>query len=328
MSEEKNSNGGLGGIIWILVGFGLIWLFLGGPGRMAEKRGIFIKPPAPIDTGETYGEISFWDSFRKKRAVPPSDLSEEEKLAWELKQAEEEAKEIKVALEKLEKEEKISPFAEKAEIRRCLGRRTDVDEEYIELKINASIGERILISDWSLKSAMTGTKIKIGEASKLPYSSRVNKESPVFASGGDKIIISSGRSPIGASFQINKCSGYLEQFQDFEPRIDKKCPLVEDENLPFAGPNAFDDECWDYIESLSRCETPLEFPLDMQHECRVYLTTEVNYNACVDNYKNDSDFYRSEWRIFLDRGVELWKKEREIIELLDAQDKLIDVYTY
>ncbi len=319
---------GIKGILWVLVGVGLIWLFLGGPGRMADRTGIFIKPPSPIDTGETYGEISFWESSKQKEGIPPQNLSEEEKIAWKLEQTKKEIEEAKISLEKLKEEENISPFKDKIKIKRCRGPQTDVNEEYLELSVSLPVDEKILISDWSLKSEMTGTEIKIGEASKLPYTSQINKEYPVFVSGGDKIIILTGRSPIGVSFQINKCSGYLEQFQDFNPSISKKCPLVENEDLPVFGPNAFNDECWNYIEHISRCETPLVFPLDMQYECRNYLTTEVNYNACVDNHKNGDDFYQPEWRIFLGRINELWKKEREIIQLLDAQGKTVDVYTY
>ncbi|MCK4386895.1 MAG: hypothetical protein KAV41_02320 [Candidatus Pacebacteria bacterium] len=315
-------------IFLILAGLGLVWVFFGGPERMAYRSGIFIEPPAPLDSGRTYDGKSLADVLGIKKESPPKTLSSEEKIALEIKQAEKEAREIKIILEEIEKRERTSPFSEKIKINRCRGSRADVREEYIELKAGTSVAEKIQISDWSLKSAMTGVQIQIGEASKLPYSSRVNPETAIFASGGDKIIISSGRSPIGVSFQVNKCSGYLEQFQDFEPNLKKECPLVEDENLPFSGPNAFDDDCWNYIERLPRCEIPLNLPLDMQSECRTYLTTEVNYNACLDAHKNDDDFYKQEWRVFLGREQELWKNKREIIELLDGEGKLVDVYTY
>jgi len=319
---------GAKGILWIFVGVGLIWLFLGGPGRMADSLGVFIKPPNPIDTGETYGKISFWESFKNGKTSQTQNLTEKEKIALELKQAGEEVKKVEEALKKLEEEQSTSIYKGKIKISKCLGSRTDVDKEYLEIVANLSTNEKIQISDWVLKSEMTGTEIKIGNASKLPYTSQINKETPVFLSNKDKAIIVSGRSPIGVSFQINKCSGYLEQFQDFEPYIKKQCPLVEDEDLPIIGPNAFNDACLDYIDSISKCETPLTFPLDMQYECRTYLTTEVNYNACVDNYKNKSNFYEPEWRIFLDRTNQLWKKDREIIKLLDAQKKIVDICSY
>lgn len=39
------------GIIVVLV---VIWFATGGPSR-ADLRGIFVKPPAPLDTGDAYG---------------------------------------------------------------------------------------------------------------------------------------------------------------------------------------------------------------------------------------------------------------------------------
>ena len=318
---------GVKGILWVFVGIGLIWLFLGGPGRMVSKEGLFIKPLSPIDSGETYGKVSFWDSPKNSSSYPES-LTEEERVALDLKQAQKETEKLEQELLELETEQNKSSFDGKVTIKRSLGSKDDVDREYIELSVGDFINGKILISDWSLKSEMTGIEIKIGNASKLPYTSQINTESAIFVEGGDKIIISTGSSPIGVSFQVNRCSGYLEQFQNFNPYINKDCPLVEDEDLPVFGPNAFNDECWDYIERISRCETPLDFPLDMQYECRTYLTNEVNHNACVSNYKDKTNFYKPEWRVFLGRRNELWKKDREIIKLLDAQGKVIDTYSY
>ncbi|MEA2112946.1 MAG: hypothetical protein U9P50_03175 [Patescibacteria group bacterium] len=318
---------GIKGILWVFVGIGLIWLFLGGPGRMTSREGLFIKPPSPLDSGETYGKVPSWEAFKNSSNYSQS-LTEEERIALELKQTQQETEKLQQELLELKTEQNKSSFTGKITISRCKGSKTDVDQEYIKLSVKDSVNEKILISDWSFKSEMTGIEIKIGNASKLPYTSQINTESPLFVSGGDEIIILTGRSPIGVSFQVNKCSGYLEQFQDFNPHLDKDCPLVEDEDLPVSGPNAFNDNCWDYIEKISRCETPLIFPLDMQYECRTYLTNEVNHNTCINNYKNKSGFYKPEWRIFLDRKNELWKKDREIIRLLDAQGKVVDTYSY
>ena len=318
---------GVKGVLWVFVGIGLGWLFLGGLSRMVNNMGIFVKPPSPVNTGETYGKVSFWEKFRNQENINTS-ISEEERIAIELKQAEEEIKKVEEALERLKEEKTVSPYKGQVEIRKCLGYKTDTDEEYIELTTTIPTGEKIQISDWTLKSEMTGTEIKIGNASKLPYTSQINTEYPVFISNKDKVIIVSGRSPIGVSFQINKCSGYLEQFQDFEPCINKECPLVKDEDLPIIGPNSFDDDCLDYIDKISRCETPLTYPFGMQYECQTYLTNEINYNSCINREKNEVDFYKPEWRIFLDRTNQLWKKDREIIKLLDAQKKVVDIYSY
>jgi hypothetical protein len=42
--------------IWPLVGIGLLWFFRGGPASPTAHEGQFIKPLAPLDSGEAYGK--------------------------------------------------------------------------------------------------------------------------------------------------------------------------------------------------------------------------------------------------------------------------------
>ncbi len=44
----------LGWLILILVGFGVLWYFSGGPERAQQNNKPFLKPLEPIDSGETY----------------------------------------------------------------------------------------------------------------------------------------------------------------------------------------------------------------------------------------------------------------------------------
>ena len=280
------------------------------------------------EPSRVYGEVPSWNWSFLKKSTPDQNITQEKKLELEIEKAKQEAEKIQYDLDKIKEEQDTSVYKDKVEISRNYGSRSDVNEEYIKLRVNDLGGEKVQISNWKLKSGMTGVEIFLGDAVKLPYTSQENSPQAIFVSGGEEIVIVSGRSPIGFSFQVNKCSGYLEQFQDFEPRLNKNCPLVEDENLPLTGPNAFNDDCWDYIDSLSKCETPLDFPLDLQSECRNYLVTNTNHNACISNHKDDSDFYQPEWRIFLNRSSELWKNKREIIELRDSRGKLVDSYSY
>lgn len=58
MADDKKESGGVmedvafvvGGLIILVV----IWFLLGGPGR-ADLKGLFLAPPAPLGTGESYG---------------------------------------------------------------------------------------------------------------------------------------------------------------------------------------------------------------------------------------------------------------------------------
>jgi len=45
----------LRGLIFILILLWFVWFFTGGPNKYESKAGPFIKPPAPINTGEIYG---------------------------------------------------------------------------------------------------------------------------------------------------------------------------------------------------------------------------------------------------------------------------------
>ncbi len=43
------------GLIGIVILLWFIWVFSGGPERYDQESGPYIKPPAPVGTGETYG---------------------------------------------------------------------------------------------------------------------------------------------------------------------------------------------------------------------------------------------------------------------------------
>ena len=46
-------------VIFIIIGLGIVWFFTGGPERTRVNSGAFIKPPAPLDSGEIYGKFIF-----------------------------------------------------------------------------------------------------------------------------------------------------------------------------------------------------------------------------------------------------------------------------
>lgn len=41
-------------LVAIMAGLGALWWYSGGPSR-ADLRGIFLQPPPPVGTGESYG---------------------------------------------------------------------------------------------------------------------------------------------------------------------------------------------------------------------------------------------------------------------------------
>ena len=201
--------------------------------------------------------------------------------------------------------------------------------EYVTLDVSYKLTEDVVITGWKLQSMITNETVVIPEATKVSTSGNVNVEQPITVSPKDVVYLLTGHSPIGNSFQINKCSGYFEQFQDFTPSISKQCPLPEEEFI-FADndPLRFGDACLTYIEGLERCYMPLEaLPLGFSDSCAIFITEEINYSSCIANHRNDDDFFKPEWRVYLKHDQEIWNT-RDIIRLLDNNGKTVDVFSY
>lgn len=289
-------------LIVILLGLFLAWAVFGSKSGIG---GLFIYPPGPLGSGETYGD----------------DIDNEITYNNNLNNLDRTVRDIQGISN--------SQYKGKVEISSYFGgSRSNVNEEQIELRVNNSLKEKINISNWRLESGVSGVSDKIGEGAYLPYSGQVNVETAIFVEAGDRIIINTGRSPIGSSFRINKCVGYFEQFQDFNPPLYKECPEPIND-LPNVGVGNEAEACIDFVERLPRCELYLrEVPTNIGGLCTNYVTTKINYNTCVDNHKNDSGFYAKEWRVYLGRNDELWKSKREIIKLLDQNGEVVDVVSY
>jgi hypothetical protein len=305
------------GFLLLLV---IVWFSTGGPTKESSRGGPFIKPPPPLDTGETYG---IQDSQTEQEEIPQTA----EEIGREIKKVEQELKEVEKALGEAREKAAESPFKGKIALEKANARRDDPKDEYVVLRASSDNKEDILITGWKLKSLITGKSAEIKEASLLLFSGAAHRTEPIFLPPGGRVFVLTGRSPKGVSFRLNKCTGHFEQFQDFTPSLPKECPGVAKNILP-APPNALSDACLDYLERIPRCYTVIELPWYLSPECQDFIRDNYNYSACVKQHKNDLDFYKNEWRVYLGRDQELWKEKREVIELVDANNKTVDAITY
>ena len=142
------------------------------------------------------------------------------------------------------------------------------------------------------------------------------------------MIVTTGRSPVGISFKENKCAGYFEENQDFNPSLQTNCPTASQEFSRFY--NGEDDKgtCVAYVRSIPYCATETRASNNVSSSCENFVEKHLNYNGCVDTHKADPDFLGSTWRVFLGQREELWRSNRETITLLDGQNKVIDSITY
>jgi hypothetical protein len=138
-----------------------------------------------------------------------------------------------------------------------------------------------------------------------------------------------GDSPIGVSFRENMCVGYFSQRQTFHPSLWSSCPsgLTEFEQY-YEGNRLEDDQCYSYVQSLPLCTAVTDTPSDLSYDCENLIDDYLDYRGCVDAHRFETRFYTNRYRIFLERGSELWKPSREAIRLLDANGKTVDLYSY
>lgn len=233
----------------------------------------------------------------------------------------------------------MSPYAGKITIR-SVARSSSGEpaDEYAVLSVKKDLASNLQLTGLKLKSLATGQTVIIGEGVYLPYTNMVNYKEAVWLEPGATIYIISGQSPVGYSFRPNICSGYWSQFQKFKPSLRLECPKIIYE-LPAELPPTFNDSCADYVRRMSTCKVHVDKSTDPEvmvkdpyyqitAECRQFIDRYAGYNNCVNLHKNEPDFYKKEWRMYLGRTTTAWKTKREVIQLLDTNDKVIAQYSY
>jgi hypothetical protein len=303
-------------VIFIIIGLGIVWFFTGGAERERATPGAFLRPPAPLGSGEKYGGFIF--------NLPRVGINKDEIT--------ENQDEISQTLDDIKSSQgESSRFENKITIeKRTAGpAETSPTEEYLIISASQRNEKNISITGWQLESLISKKKALIGGGTELFRSGVINSESSILLKPGEQAIISTGRSPIGASFRVNKCVGYFEQFQDFSPTLRTSCPRPSDEFDKFANIPINDFTCEDIVNRMRACEMPLfALPIGTTNECSEFISININYTGCIKNHKDDLDFEEDEWRVFLGRSEELWRMKRETIQLIDNEGKVVDTFTY
>lgn len=202
------------------------------------------------------------------------------------------------------------------------------DNEYVLLSTPSTNKKPILITGMLLKSRMTGNQADIRKGTAVYYANSVNSEDSININPGETAYIITGRSPIGYSFKINKCIGYLKNHnQNFIAPLSSSCPKVTDYPLP-ARPNQFNDTCLDFLNKIGVCKEVTKFPDNLQQSCKTFAAERANYSRCVTDFGNDLNFLGKQWLVYLNRDDALWKTKREIVDLVDQQGNVVSTYTY
>jgi len=230
-------------------------------------------------------------------------------------------------------------------------------KEYITIRAGSVGPNGVTITGWRLENGrgersyqsggntvhLTAESILIPGGAKLLIPKGTNYFRPVtlmanqtatIVTGG---VLNFGGAPL-QGFQVNKCSGYLEQSEDYQffPSLFTQCPLPRNEE----GARTLENSCYKFVQSMNSCHTP-KFPdltrigtrlepgyVDnipgLSDQCKDYLKEHFSYTSCVVNHSADKDFYGSDWRLFLNRSWEMWGKDREVYTLYDDKGKIVD----
>lgn len=289
--------------ILIMVVLAFVWLFTGGPLRPSSRSGWFLDKPQQKASQKVQGQLE--EALgNKAQSLPAGQESSSSSQS------------------------SVKPDIISLGTRRA--KETTPEKEYIEIKADKKNKNSVKITGWKLEGKI-GLDIEIGQGAYYYYPDLASQpKEDIYLKPGEKAVIISGRSPLGASFKLNKCFEHLEQFHKFIPSLNTDCPVLKNEDLP--GNLSNDDQCLDYIDRVPACATILFIPhknsAKLSSSCQNYVIENANYKSCSEKHKSDADFYLPEWRIYLDRSEEMWKEKRETITLYDSKNNIIDAESY
>jgi len=192
-----------------------------------------------------------------------------------------------------------------------------------------SLAAPVSITGWSLQSLYGHTRVVIPNGTRTFTMGQVSPATAISLNPGDDAVVATGVSPVGVSFKENLCTGYLGQFQTFLPSLEDRCPSAESEVLSEpATSRTADPACVAYARSLSSCRFPFGDPPTVSNLCYAFIRNSLTYNSCVTRHSWRPSFSGSSWRVFLNQSKELWQADHDVVRLLDAQGRTVDVWTY
>jgi len=203
-------------------------------------------------------------------------------------------------------------------------RTRNINEEYIDIIYTPTKGAApVDISDWMVADSR-GESYKLGGISIIPSIAPIANQDRLILRGPARVHVVTGRSPLGENFRINKCATYFSQYKTFYPSLSVSCPSPNRE----PGQDDLSDTCYQYIRTLSSCRIPTNIPLFLDNTCREFIQQNISYDACVKNHKNDTDFYKDEYWVYLNRPEHIWSDVRDSVILKDARGSVIKSVSY
>lgn len=323
-------------LVFIIIAALILWVIGGGPRSAVENISSISFVPKAKD------EAGFKLPWQPAELFPTIDISDAllvgDDSPASLAAAQAELLTLQDEYDRLTKETASvrmfgtpSPYAGHITLTDRIGavRATETHAEILELSADYQNTAPVSLAGWSLESALSGTRVYIPQAASVFLMGAANTLGPVSLEPGTIALLTSGPSPVGVSFRENTCSGYLNQFQTFEPPIYELCPSPSSV-LPLTEENLmrYGDGCFDVLNTIPVCRFPSDLPHTAWPSCRTHLSNVLSYNGCVSSERTQASFSGKTWRLFLGAQSELWRNTHDAIRLLDAEGKTVDVFVY
>lgn len=204
------------------------------------------------------------------------------------------------------------------------------EQEYVIIESTTGDPDPIIMTGWSLQSALTRARVSLPQAAATFVVGAPNTLGPVALVPGGRAIVSSGISPVGVSFRENMCSGYLGQLQPFSPPFSATCPTPT-AAIPHSQSAVarLGETCFEYLSTVPACTFPgSSLSTGLSPACRATIAERLTYNGCYQTFSPRADFYRADWRIFLGTQAPLWRQSSDVVRLLDAEGRIVSTYSY
>ena len=323
MADESAGGGNSAG--FLVVFFGIIicmWFVASGTLRTIAPHATSTGEQTLLQDNQT--SISAAPQTEQESAAPLSP----DQVQAEVARAQQTITDLKQGIADTKLWGTVSPYKDKITLQNGNVWSDDEDAEYLTLYAASDITIPINVSGWRIESTVTKNAGTIPQGNRKPKSRSDSTENDIMLTAGDTAYIVTGESPIGMSFRENMCTGYFAQFQEFTPSLSQQCPNPLTEMETFAKIALDNDACYDFVETLSSCRIVNADRANVSKSCRTFADDTLSYTGCLKNHQYDAYFLQSTWHIYLDENDDLWRGEREIIRLLDNEDRVVAVLKY
>ncbi|KKU51933.1 MAG: hypothetical protein A3F26_02620 [Candidatus Ryanbacteria bacterium RIFCSPHIGHO2_12_FULL_47_12b] len=274
--------------------------------NLSTSSGPLATPPNPdAEFGVVREQKSVFDVFEPPPPPPPTD---------DTTQTEDKT---------IESEKKEERYKQYFSISSANARSRNPDTEYIDIQYNPPENESVYISNWKIANKRGGS-FRLGEVTNFPGTGTTPNSSPLIIPQGGIIHVITGRSPRGENFRLNKCAEYFQEHNEYIPSLSVSCPPPAQE----PGQDGLNDECFDYVQGLWSCRLAEPPPVGFGDRCAEYVRETASYVGCVDNHRQDKDFFINEWWVYLNRPEQMWSDVRETITLSDERGIVIASESY